>query len=238
MNTDTSTQQTAKGSLCSSWSQQVGGEFQKTYMKDLKQFLVQERGLKKVIYPKADEIFTAFNLAPFEKTKVVIIGQDPYHGPDQAHGLCFSVKPGIKSPPSLVNIYKELQIDLGITPPNHGFLSHWAKQGVLLLNAVLTVEAGQAGSHAKKGWESFTDKCIEQLNHNREHLVFILWGRYAADKGKNIDASKHLILKSAHPSPLSAYQGFFGSRPFSAANKYLAEHGIEPVDWSLPELSQ
>lgn len=218
-----------------SWKQHLEPEFKKDYMKFLKQFLLLQKQEGKVIYPKRDEIFAAFDFAPFENVKVVIIGQDPYHGPNQAHGLCFSVKPDIPVPPSLKNMYKELEDDLGIVPVNHGYLAHWAKQGVLLLNAVLTVEQARAGSHQKRGWEEFTDRVIDVLNEQKEHVVFLLWGSYAQKKGERIDRKRHLVLKSVHPSPLSAHRGFFGNKHFSRANDYLMRYGIKPIDWQLPE---
>lgn len=219
-----------------SWKAVLAPQFQQTYMTKLREFLVGEiKQKKKTVFPKGSEYFAALNHTPFDQVKVVIIGQDPYHGPNQAHGLCFSVQPGVKPPPSLVNIYKELKNDCGINPPHHGNLTAWADQGVLLLNAVLTVEQGLAGSHAGKGWELFTDQIIHELNDKREHLVFILWGSYAQKKGSFIDTKKHLVLKSVHPSPLSAHRGFFGSKPFSKTNNYLKAHGIEPINWEIPE---
>lgn len=215
------------------WLQHLQGQFTLPYMSHLKSFLKNEKLSGKTIYPPGQEIFAAFNLTPFEQVKIVILGQDPYHGPGQAHGLSFSVKPGVAAPPSLINIYKEMQDDIGIEQPRHGFLEYWAKQGVLLLNTVLTVEKSQAGSHRKKGWEQFTDFAIQSLNEHREHLVFILWGSFAQKKKAMIDESKHFIIESPHPSPLSSYRGFFGSRPFSRANRYLVEHNIAPVDWQL-----
>ena len=215
-----------------SWKELLGSELKKPYMSDLRTFLVQEEKAGKIVYPQSQDIFAALNLTPFNQVKVVILGQDPYHGPNQAHGLCFSVKPGIKSPPSLVNIFKELKDDLGITPPTHGCLDAWGKQGVLLLNNVLTVEDGKAGSHHLKGWEQFTDKIIELLNEKKENLVFILWGSPAQKKAQKVDAKKHSIIKSVHPSPLSSYRGFFGSKPFSQTNSYLNSKGIKPINWS------
>jgi uracil-DNA glycosylase len=203
-------------------------------MVGLKEFLKNEKEKKKTIYPRGKEFFAALNHTPFENVKVVILGQDPYHGPEQAHGLCFSVRPGVQVPPSLQNIYKELKTDLGIEPPNHGCLTHWADQGVLLLNATLSVEAGKAGSHQKRGWEAFTDKIIDTLNRERESIVFVLWGSYAQKKGEFIDTKKHLVIRCVHPSPLSAHRGFFGSKPFSKINKYLSLKGKKPIDWSLP----
>lgn len=221
-----------------SWKARLLPEFSKPYMGELKSFLRREAAAKKKIYPRGSEFFAALDYTPFDKVKVVILGQDPYHGPDQAHGLCFSVRPGIDVPPSLVNIYKELKHDLGIEPPNprHGNLESWARQGVLLLNATLSVEAGKAGSHQKKGWEQFTDAVIDHLNREREGLVFVLWGSYAQKKGEFIDTKKHLVLKGPHPSPLSAHRGFFGCKHFSKINDYLTEHGKEPIDWRLPNL--
>lgn len=216
-----------------SWQNLLQEEFQKPYMKDLKKFLLSESQNGKIIYPKDEEVFSALNLTPFEEVKVVIIGQDPYHGPGQAHGLCFSVKKEVPTPPSLVNIYKELQADLGISTPNHGFLESWAKQGVLLLNNVLTVEKGKAGSHHQKGWEKFTDRIIEMLNERKENLVFILWGSPAQKKAQAVDSNKHFILKSVHPSPLSSYRGFFGSKPFSKTNQFLKSKGITEIDWQI-----
>ena len=218
-----------------SWKELLGSELKKTYMSDLRTFLVQEEKAQKTIYPQSQDIFAALNLTPFDQVKVVILGQDPYHGPNQAHGLCFSVKPGIKIPPSLVNIFKELKDDLGITPPTHGCLGAWGKQGVLLLNNVLTVEDGKAGSHHLKGWEQFTDKIIELLNEKKENLVFILWGSPAQKKAQKVDSKKHFIIKSVHPSPLSSYRGFFGSKPFSQTNTYLNSKGIKPINWSPHE---
>ena len=212
-----------------SWKSYLDSEFQKDYMKDLLAFLQTEKNQGKVIYPETKYIFEAFRLTPLDKVKVVILGQDPYHGKGQAHGLAFSVQKGIKTPPSLVNIFKELKSDLGIEIPEHGCLEGWAKQGVLLLNTVLTVEDGKAGSHHKKGWEKFTDKVIEVLNQEKENLVFILWGLPAQSKAKQVDESRHLILKSVHPSPLSVYRGFMGSKPFSKANAYLKSK----IDWGV-----
>ncbi|WP_428034404.1 uracil-DNA glycosylase [Amphritea sp.] len=217
-----------------SWQPWLNAEFDAPYMQQLKQFLQQEKAAKKIIYPHSSHWFHALEATPLDEVKVVIIGQDPYHQPDQAHGLCFSVRPGIKTPPSLVNIYKELQSDLGVTPVNHGYLESWAKQGVLLLNAVLTVEDSQAASHQGRGWEQFTDRVIATVNEQCEHVVFLLWGSYAQKKGAVIDPQRHLVLKSAHPSPLAAYRGFFGCKHFSQANGYLAAHGRRPVDWQLP----
>ena len=202
-------------------------------MKNLSQFLRAEKAAGKKIYPEGREIFRAFSLTPFDLVKVVILGQDPYHGPGQAHGLSFSVRPGIAKPPSLQNIFKELQSYLGIQPPPHGNLENWAKAGVLLLNSCLTVVDGQAAAHAGKGWERFTDAAIEKLNQHKQQLVFILWGRKAQEKGAKIDQHRHLVLSSAHPSPLAAHNGFFGSAPFSKTNAYLCQHGIAPVNWDV-----
>ncbi len=220
--------------LHASWLRVLGGEFKKPYMLQLRAFLASEKAQKKAIYPIPSRWFAAFNTTPFEAVKVVIIGQDPYHGPGQAHGLCFSVPQGVAVPPSLQNIYKELQNDLGVTMPRHGCLTHWAEQGVLLLNATLTVEQSKAGSHQKRGWETFTDCAIHALNEQRNNLVFILWGSYAQRKGDFIDGNRHLVLKAPHPSPLSAHRGFFGSKPFSRANHYLQAHGNIAIDWCLP----
>jgi uracil-DNA glycosylase len=217
-----------------SWNKILKSEFDADYMQELNEFLDSERSEGKTIYPIDEEVFSAFNETPFDKVKVVIIGQDPYHGPNQAHGMSFSVKPGVKIPPSLKNIYKELHEDLGLDIPEHGYLMKWAKEGVLLLNACLTVEDGKAGSHHKKGWEKFTDKVIESLNEKRENLVFILWGSPAQKKAKKVDETKHCIIKSVHPSPLSSYRGFFGSKPFSQANTFLAQKNLGEIDWSLP----
>ncbi len=215
-----------------SWKEVLSDEFAKPYFADLKQFLLKEKQSYSV-FPPGSQIFNAFNSTPFNKVKVVILGQDPYHGPGQAHGLCFSVPRGIAPPPSLVNIFKELRTDLGIPVPSHGNLEKWAAQGVMLLNATLTVRAHQAGSHQNKGWETFTDKVIDLLVEKRSNLVFILWGNYAQQKSIRIDPLKHLILKSVHPSPLSASRGFFGCRHFSKANNYLRQNQIEPIDWDL-----
>lgn len=213
-----------------SWKGHLAAEFEKPYFKELVEFVKGEYAGKK-IYPPPANIFRAFELCPFEKVKVVILGQDPYHGVGQANGLCFSVHRGIQNPPSLQNIFKELKDDLGGEMRTIGDLDDWAKQGVLLLNATLTVEASKAGSHQKKGWEEFTDSLIKILSEQKEHLVFILWGRYAQDKGAVIDEKKHLVLRAAHPSPFSAYSGFFGSKPFSKTNEYLEWQGLEPIQW-------
>ena len=221
--------------LESSWKSVLQDQFALPYMVELKQFLVHEAQAGKTIYPPAGDIFQALDSTPFEKVKVVILGQDPYHGPGQAHGLCFSVNKGVRLPPSLVNIYKELHDDLKITPPKHGHLISWAQEGVLLLNNVLTVEDGKAGSHHGQGWERFTDRIVELLNERRKNLVFILWGSPAQKKAAKVDGSNHLLIKSVHPSPLSSYRGFFGSKPFSQTNTYLESHGIKPIDWRIPE---
>jgi len=214
----------------SSWKNILTNEIESDYFKNLIQFIDLEYKTK-MIYPPKEKIFAAFDSTPFNQVKVVILGQDPYHGPNQANGLSFSVNEGIKLPPSLQNIYKELHTDLEKEIPISGDLSHWAKQGVLLLNATLTVEAGKAGSHQKKGWEEFTDQVILSLAENREHLVFILWGSYAQKKGKKIDRRKHFVIETAHPSPLSVYRGFWDSKPFSKANDYLKSKNITPIIW-------
>lgn len=213
-----------------SWKQRLAAEFEKDYFVRLTEFIRSEYS-RTTIYPPAKLIFNAFDSCPFEQVKVVIIGQDPYHGPGQAHGLCFSVCEGVPNPPSLQNIFKEIQSDLGTPLPPNGNLTRWANQGVLLLNATLTVQAHQAGSHQRRGWEEFTDAAIRCLNEEREHLVFILWGAYAQKKGAFIDRNKHLVLTSAHPSPLSAYNGFFGNKHFSRANEYLMAHEQMPIEW-------
>ena len=213
-----------------SWKSKLNTEFEKEYFLRLSEF-VKEEYRTKTIYPPGSLIFNAFNLCPFQKVKAVIIGQDPYHGPGQAHGLCFSVREGTDFPPSLINIFKEIESDLGIKRPVNGNLERWAAQGVLLLNATLTVMAHQAGSHQKRGWEQYTDSVISTLNNEKENIVFFLWGAYAQKKGESIDRSKHLVLESVHPSPLSAYQGFFGNKHFSRCNEYLKAHGKEPINW-------
>ena len=218
-----------------SWKTVLGGEFVQPYMRDLKAFLQQEKAAGKHIFPKGAEYFRALDLTPLDEVRVVILGQDPYHGAGQAHGLCFSVRPGVRIPPSLVNIYKELQSDLGIPPARHGFLEHWAQQGVLLLNSVLTVEEARAASHQGQGWERFTDAVIRAVNEDCDHVVFMLWGSYAQKKAAFVDRSRHLVLKAPHPSPLSAHNGFFGCRHFSQANEYLRAQGRNPVHWQLPE---
>ncbi|MGS2723220.1 uracil-DNA glycosylase [Porticoccus sp. GXU_MW_L64] len=216
-----------------SWLRVLEVDFQQPYMTDLRAFLQAEKDAGKVIYPKGSQWFAAFDNTPFDQVKVVILGQDPYHGPGQAHGLCFSVLPGVRIPPSLVNIYKEIEADTGSPFPEHGCLTSWAQQGVLLLNATLTVEQGRAGAHQGKGWEEFTDRAIAELNQQREGLVFMLWGSYAQRKGALIDGNKHLVLKAPHPSPLSAHRGFLGCRHFSKANQYLQDRGQVPIDWSV-----
>jgi len=216
------------------WDEQLKEETEKDYFQELRYKLAKEYKLHKV-YPPKEDLFKALKLTSYEDTKVVILGQDPYHGPGQAHGLSFSVKPGVRIPPSLVNIYKELHSDLGVPIPNHGTLVHWAEQGVLLLNTVLTVRDGEANSHKGLGWERFTDAVIEKLNERDKPVVFILWGSHAQKKGAFIDRKKHLVIQSVHPSPLSVHRGFFGSRPFSKANAFLAAHGIKPVDWAIPD---
>jgi uracil-DNA glycosylase len=218
-----------------SWKQALAPEFSAPYMAALKTFLQDEKQAGKVIFPKGAEYFRALDLTPLGQVKVVILGQDPYHGDGQAHGLCFSVRPGVRIPPSLVNIYKEMESDLGIPPPRHGYLEYWAKQGVLLLNSVLTVERSLAASHQGKGWEKFTDAVIARVNAQESPAVFMLWGSYAQKKAAFVDTRKHLVLKAPHPSPLSAHNGFFGSRHFSKANAFLISNGLEPIDWRLPE---
>lgn len=217
-----------------SWKAQLSAEFSSPYMAELKAFLLEQRREGRHIFPKGAEYFRALDLTPLEEVRVVILGQDPYHGEGQAHGLCFSVQPGVRTPPSLVNIYKEMQADLGIPPARHGFLEHWARQGVLLLNSVLTVEMGRAASHQGKGWERFTDAVIRTVNEQEKPVVFILWGSYAQKKAAFVDRDRHLVLRSPHPSPLSAHNGFFGTRPFSKANEFLEKHGRKPIDWALP----
>ncbi len=221
-----------------SWKARVGDYLQRDGMRELSTFLRQRTHEGVCIHPPASQIFGAFDTTPFDDVKVVILGQDPYHGPGQAHGLCFSVPPGVSIPPSLDNVFKELHRDLGIARPDHGCLMPWARQGVLLLNSVLTVEQGRAGAHQGRGWEGFTDHVVDVLNRERDHLVFLLWGSYAQAKGKVIDPARHRVLKAPHPSPLSAHRGFIGSGHFSAANTYLVRHGIAPIDWSLPSREQ
>ncbi len=217
-----------------SWLAHLAAEFEQDYMQSLKAFLRREKDAGKVIFPPGKEMFNAFNHTPLPKLRVVVLGQDPYHGPGQAHGLCFSVRQGVAVPPSLVNIYKEIESDLGIAVPSHGCLTHWADQGVLLLNSVLSVERAKAASHQGQGWEAFTDRVIELINRECEQVVFMLWGAYAQRKGAVIDSQRHLVLKAPHPSPLSAHRGFFGCRHFSQANAYLTQNGYAAIDWSLP----
>lgn len=216
-----------------SWKKILKNEFNKPYFEQITLHIKTEKSQGKIIYPPGQYIFNAFNTTPVDKVKVVIIGQDPYHGPGQAHGLCFSVQNGVAPPPSLINIFKELHDDIGIKIPNHGNLTHWAQQGVFLLNASLTVRAGEPMSHAKIGWAAFTDTVIHTISEKKKHVVFMLWGKFAQEKRTLIDESKHLILKAAHPSPLSAHAGFLGCKHFSKANEYLVKNGIDPVDWSL-----
>lgn len=216
------------------WQVALEGELRAPYFQDLLRFVKQERS-EHVVYPPPNQVFTAFRSTPLDKVRVVILGQDPYHGEGQAHGLSFSVLPGTPLPPSLKNIYQELRVDLGVPTPKHGCLQHWADQGVFLLNSVLTVRAQAPGSHQKKGWETFTDRVVEVLAERTDPLVFILWGRYAREKAKIVDCNRHLILESPHPSPLSAYSGFFGSRPFSKTNEGLEFMGLAPIDWVIPE---
>lgn len=213
-----------------SWKDRLQEEFDKPYFANLTQFVRSEYA-SGTVYPPGGEMFAAFDACPFEQVRVVILGQDPYHEPGQAHGLCFSVNDGVQFPPSLVNIFKEIESDLGKPIPRSGNLMRWAQQGVLLLNATLTVRAHQAGSHQNKGWETFTDAVIRRLATEREHIVFILWGSYAQRKGAFIDRNRHCVLQSPHPSPLSAYRGFFGNKHFSRANEYLVQHGYKPIDW-------
>lgn len=220
-----------------SWKAHVGDWLLQPQMRELAAFLRQRKAAGAQVFPPGPQIFAAFDATPFDATKVVILGQDPYHGRGQAHGLSFSVQPGVPVPPSLLNIYKEIERDLGLPRPQHGFLMPWAKQGVLLLNAVLTVEEGNAGAHQKRGWEGFTDHVVETLNQQREGLVFMLWGSYAQQKGKVIDTQRHRVLKAPHPSPLSAHRGFIGCGHFSAANEYLQRRGQTPIDWSLPPVA-
>jgi uracil-DNA glycosylase len=226
--------------LDESWRTPLAGEFAQAYMQALKDFLLAEKAAGKQIYPKGAEYFRALDLTPLDKVRVVILGQDPYHGPGQAHGLCFSVRPGVPPPPSLVNIYKEMLADLGIARARHGFLEHWARQGVLLLNSVLTVENGRAASHRERGWEKFTDAVIRLVAAKPDPVVFILWGSYAQKKAGFVEdvarGGRHLVLKAPHPSPLSAHAGFFGSKPFSRTNAFLESNGSVPIDWQLPEL--
>ena len=220
------------GELSESWKARIGAEFDQPYMQDLRAFLKREKANGKVIYPQGADIFNALNHTSFEDVKVVVIGQDPYHGPGQAHGLSFSVQEGVSIPPSLKNIYQELSTDIGMPIPKSGNLISWADQGVLLLNAVLTVEQSKAGAHQGRGWETFTDRVIQALNEQRNGIVFLLWGSYAQKKGKLIDREKHFVLEGPHPSPLSAYRGFFGCCHFSRTNQYLIDSGLSPIDWA------
>jgi uracil-DNA glycosylase len=220
--------------LDASWKARLGWLFDSPGMQQLRAFLRDELRAGKTIYPPPPQIFAALDATPFDAVKVVILGQDPYHGPNQAHGLCFSVRPGVPPPPSLLNIFAEIERDLGVAPPDHGCLLPWAQQGVLLLNAVLTVERGQAGSHQGKGWEAFTDAVVDALNREREGLVFMLWGSPAQAKGRMVDAQRHLVMKAPHPSPLSAHRGFMGCGHFSRANAWLERRGQAPIDWRLP----
>jgi uracil-DNA glycosylase len=223
--------------LHESWKAPLAQEFATPYMQALRSFLLNEKGNGKKIFPKGGEYFRALDLTPLDRVKAVILGQDPYHGEGQAHGLCFSVLPGVRPPPSLGNIYAELASDLGIPRPRHGFLEHWARQGVLLLNSVLTVEMGRAASHQGKGWERFTDAVIRLVNDRPEPVVFMLWGAYAQKKAAFVDGARHLVLKAAHPSPLSAHNGFHGCRHFSQANRFLETKGLQPIDWALPDVA-
>jgi uracil-DNA glycosylase len=222
-----------------SWKQALSAEFAKSYMRELREFLKQEKQARKTVYPPGEAIFRALDLTPLQEVKVVIIGQDPYHGPGQAHGLCFSVQPGVRQPPSLMNIFKEIRREFADAgnrlDGERGCLEPWSRQGVLLLNAVLTVERGQAGSHQGRGWETFTDAVVEVLNRECANLVFMLWGSYAQKKGAMVDRSRHLVLTAPHPSPLSAHRGFFGCDHFIAANDYLQSHGREAIDWLAVE---
>ena len=227
----------AMAAIANDWLDAVGEEFKKDYYRNLYQF-VKEEYSKHVIYPASEDIFNALHLTPLKDVKVVILGQDPYHNVNQAHGLCFSVKPEVDIPPSLVNIYKELHDDLGCYIPDNGYLVKWAEQGVLLLNTVLTVRAHQAASHQGKGWETFTDAIIRAVDKEDRPIVFILWGKPAQNKKKMLQNSRHLILEAPHPSPLSAYRGFFGSKPFSKTNAFLQEHGLEPIDWQIENIGK
>lgn len=218
-----------------SWKRVLGPEFASPYMGQLREFLRAEKGDGKRIFPKGAEYFRALDLTPLSRVRVVILGQDPYHGAGQAHGLCFSVRPGVRIPPSLVNIYKEMESDLGIPRASHGFLESWARQGVLLLNSVLTVEEARAGAHQGRGWERFTDAVIRAVNDECDNVVFMLWGSYAQKKAAFVDGKRHLVLKAPHPSPLSAHNGFFGCRHFSKANEFLVARGLDPIDWRLPD---
>jgi len=221
--------------LSGEWQRLLGTELEQPYMRELSVFLRERKRQGAVVYPAGGEFFAAFNACPFEQVKVVVLGQDPYHGPNQAHGLSFSVRKGVAIPPSLKNIYAEMETDLGLAPPDHGHLQAWANQGVCLLNSVLSVEQGQAGAHQGRGWERFTDAAVRALAEQREHLVFMLWGSYAQKKGQFIDRQRHLVIKSPHPSPLSAYRGFLGSKPFSRCNDYLGVTGQTPINWALTD---
>ena len=221
--------------LEASWLAALQDEFRQPYMQQLREFLRSEKAAGKVVYPRGGEMFNAFDHTPLDQVRVVILGQDPYHGPGQAHGLCFSVGPGVALPPSLVNIYREIEEELAIQMPVHGCLTSWADQGVLLLNSVLSVERANAASHQGKGWEQFTDRAIEVVNRDCEHVVFMLWGAYAQRKGAIIDEQRHCVLRAPHPSPLSAHRGFFGCGHFRSANEYLRDKGREPIDWRLPD---
>ncbi len=218
-----------------SWKSRLQDEFQLAYMQELRSFLLQRKHAGAQIYPAGNHYFRAMELTPFDAVKVVILGQDPYHGPGQAHGLCFSVLPGVAVPPSLANMYKEIKNDLGIAPTRHGFLESWAQQGVFLLNSVLTVERGNAGAHQGRGWERLTDRIVSLLSAERDGLVFLLWGSYAQRKGQMIDRDRHLVLTAPHPSPLSAHRGFFGCRHFSRSNEWLQNRGDVPINWELPK---
>lgn len=222
------------GAITNDWLEAIGEEFHKEYYRKLYNFVKDEYN-HRLIFPKAEDLFNAFHFTPLSKVKVVIIGQDPYHGENQAHGLCFSVQPEVAIPPSLENIYKELHDDLGCKIPNNGCLVEWADQGILLLNTVLTVRAHQAGSHQGKGWEQFTDAVIQAVNKQDRPIVFILWGRPAQMKKKMLTNPKHMVLEAPHPSPLSSYRGFFGSKPFSKTNQFLTEHGVEPINWQISD---
>jgi uracil-DNA glycosylase len=219
--------------LHESWQNPLAAEFDAPYMQSLREFLAAERAAGKRIFPKETNWFRALNLTPLPQVRVVILGQDPYHGEGQAHGLCFSVPPGVRTPPSLVNIYKEMEADLGIPRASHGYLEKWAQQGVLLLNSVLTVESGQAASHQKRGWEQFTDAIVRLVDAQDRPIAFLLWGAYAQRKADFVDSSRHLVLKAAHPSPLSAHNGFLGCKHFSQANAFLENNGFTPIDWRL-----
>jgi uracil-DNA glycosylase len=223
--------------LHESWRAPLAGEFASPYMAALKQFLTAQKAAGKTIFPKGSEWFRALDLTPLEAVRVVILGQDPYHGPGQAHGLAFSVRPGVRVPPSLQNIYRELQSDLGIAPARHGFLEHWARQGVLLLNSSLTVEQGQPASHQGRGWERFTDAVIRLVATRDRPCAFLLWGSHAQKKAGFVDPARHLVLKAAHPSPLSAHNGFLGCRHFSRTNQWLEQQGLTPIDWALPPVA-